>query len=217
MSTLDIRLFGAMEIRAGGELLTDFRSQKALALLAYLICVDRPVTREHLAGLGWPDTEQSQALGLLRRTLHALTSKLPDCLVVDRRTVHFQPLAPVAIDVQTFVTLAAQNDADAWAQAVALYRAPFLEGVYIDEAPDLESWILREQEQWQQQMVALLDRLIARHTATAAYHDALRYARRLVALEPWREEAHGQVMLLLARTGQLSAALAQYHTCHTSG
>lgn len=110
MSTLDIRLFGAMEIRDGGELLTDFRSQKALALLAYLICVDRPVTREHLAGLAWPDTEQSQALGLLRRTLHDLTSKLPDCLVVDRRTVHFQPLAPVAIDVQTFVTLAAQND-----------------------------------------------------------------------------------------------------------
>lgn len=59
MSTLDIRLFGAMEIRHQGELLTDFRSQKALALLAYLICVDRPVTRDYLAGLAWPDMAQS--------------------------------------------------------------------------------------------------------------------------------------------------------------
>lgn len=213
MSTLDIRLFGAIEIRHQDALLTDFRSQKALALLAYLICQDRPVTREHLAGLAWPEMEQSQALGLLRRTLHDLTSKLPDCLVVDRRTVHFQPLTPVVIDVRAFAKLAAQDDPAAWAQAVNLYRAPLLEGIYLDEAPDLESWLLREQEQWQQQMIALLDRLMTHHTATAAYHDALRYARRLVALEPWREEAHQQVMLLLARTGQISAALAHYGVC----
>lgn len=213
MSTLDIRLFGAIEIRRQDALLTDFRSQKALALLAYLICQARPVTREHLAGLAWPEMEQSQALGLLRRTLHDLTSKLPDCLVVDRRTVHFQPATPVTIDVRTFATLAAKEDPAAWAQAVDLYRAPLLEGVYLDEAPDLESRLLREQEQWQQQMIALLDRLIAHHTATAAYPNALRYARRLVALEPWREEAHYQVMLLLARTGQISAALAHYGLC----
>ena len=38
-------------------------------------------------------------------------------------------------------------------------------------------------------------------------------ARRLLALEPWREEAHRQLMLLLARSGQRSAALAQYEAC----
>lgn len=213
MITFDIRLFGAMEIRHHGALLTDFRSQKALALLAYLICIDRPVTREYLAGLGWPEVEQSQALGLLRRTLHDLNSKLPGCLVVDRRTVYFQPETPVAVDVRTFAGLAAQTDPVAWVQAVDLYRAPFLEGLYLDEAPDLESWLLREQEQWQQRVASLLARLTDRHTAAAAYAKALHYVRRLVALEPWREEAHRQVMLLLARTGQISAALAQYETC----
>lgn len=207
MSTLDIRLFGAMEIRHQGELLTDFRSLKALALLAYLICVDRPVTRDYLAGLAWPDMAQSQALGLLRRTLHDLTSKLPHCLVVDRRTIYFQPTIPLTLDVHTFADLMVHNEATAWAQAVALYRAPFLEGVYIDHAPELEGWLSREQQAWQQQVTHLLDRLITQHTATAAYAEALRYAQRLMALEPWREEAHGQVMLLLARTGQLSAAL----------
>lgn len=178
-----------------------------------MICVDRPVTREHLAGLAWPDGEQSQALGLLRRTLHDLNSKLPGCLVMDRRTVHFQPAAPVTIDVRHFAELAASGDPSAWAQAVDLYRAPLLEGIFLDDAPDLESKLLREQEHWQQQAVQLLEHLIAQHTATAAYAVALPYARRLVALEPWREEAHYQVMLLLARTGQIGAALAQYGVC----
>ncbi len=39
------------------------------------------------------------------------------------------------------------------------------------------------------------------------------YARRILQLEPWREEAHRQLMLLLAQSGQRSAALAQYELC----
>ena len=39
------------------------------------------------------------------------------------------------------------------------------------------------------------------------------YTHRLLALDPWREEAHQQLMLLLARSGQRSAALAQYEIC----
>ena len=34
-----------------------------------------------------------------------------------------------------------------------------------------------------------------------------------LCLEPWREEAHQQMMRLLARSGQRSAALAQYEIC----
>jgi hypothetical protein len=39
------------------------------------------------------------------------------------------------------------------------------------------------------------------------------YALRQVEMEPYREEAHRQLMHILARTGQRSAALAQYETC----
>ena len=38
-------------------------------------------------------------------------------------------------------------------------------------------------------------------------------ARRLLALEPWREEVHRQLMVLLARGGQRSAALKQFEVC----
>lgn len=66
--------------------------------------------------------------------------------MVDRRAVHFQPTTPVTIDALRFIDLVAQNDLIAWAQAVELYRAPFLDGVYLDNAPELESWLLCEQD-----------------------------------------------------------------------
>ena len=124
-----INLFGAIEIFRDGQALTSFRSQKTLVLFAYLICEDRPVTREYLAGLGWPEANQQQALGLLRRSLHNLSSKLPGSLVIDRRTAWFCAESTVHVDVCTFSAMAAQDDPTAWAQAAALYRAPFLEGV----------------------------------------------------------------------------------------
>ena len=213
MATFDIRLFGAIEIRRDGLLLTDFRSQKALVLLAYLICENRPVTRDYLAGLAWPEMAQSQALGLLRRSLHDLNSKLPGCLAIDRRTVHFSPTTPTTVDIQTFMTLMAANDLDGWTTAAACYRSPFLQGIYVDDAPELESWLLHAQEQWQQVAMQALERLIQHHTESSAYALALGYVQQLLALAPWREEAQRQAMLLLARTGQVSAALAQYKRC----
>jgi predicted ATPase/DNA-binding SARP family transcriptional activator len=213
MTPLHIRLFGAIEIRRDGEPLTDFRSEKALVLLAYLVSEDQPVTRDFLAGLGWPDVGQSQALGLLRRSLHDLNGRLPGCLAMDRRTVRFRVDAPVDVDLRHFARLLAQDGVEAWEEAVALYRAPFLHGVYVDDAPELERWLLQEREHWQQALILALDRLVGHYAKCTAYPQALGYARQLLKLEPWREETHRQVMLLLARTGQVSAALAQYATC----
>lgn len=213
MASFDIRLFGAIEIRRDGELLTDFRSQKALVLLAYLICENRPITRDYLAGLAWPEMDQSQALGLLRRSLHDLHSQLPGCLELERRTVCFSPTAPATVDIHTLATLLTNNDVAGWTASAAFYHAPFLHGIYVDDAPDLENWLLRQQEQWQQTATQVLQRLIRHHADATTYELALGYVQQLLALEPWREEAQRQAMLLLARTGQVSAALAQYQRC----
>jgi class 3 adenylate cyclase len=58
-----------------------------------------------------------------------------------------------------------------------------------------------------------LSALVAYHIERGEHPEALRHARRLLALEPWQEEAHRQVMRLLALDGQRSAALRQYHEC----
>ena len=49
--------------------------------------------------------------------------------------------------------------------------------------------------------------------ARADYPKAQSLARQQLAWEPWREEAHRQLMQALALSGERSAALAQYETC----
>ncbi|MBK8781439.1 MAG: tetratricopeptide repeat protein [Anaerolineales bacterium] len=51
------------------------------------------------------------------------------------------------------------------------------------------------------------------HTQRGHFTEAISFASRLLSFDPWREEAHRQLMLLQARTGQWTGALAQYETC----
>ncbi len=100
------------------------------------------------------------------------------------------------------------------AEAVALYRGEFMTGFYLNGCPEFETWLIREQEAWRQKATGILDCLTVYHGLHHQYNEAQAYVRRWLALEPWQEEAHRYMMILLARMGKRSEALVQYETCH---
>ena len=97
--------------------------------------------------------------------------------------------------------------------AVRLYRGSFLEGFSLANSAPFDDWQLLRQEQFAQQMLAALHRLVRIHLARGEYEQGEPYARQLLALEPWDEDAHRQLMRLLALSGRRGAALSQYDTC----
>lgn len=64
-----------------------------------------------------------------------------------------------------------------------------------------------------QQMLMALSSLVEAYAERGDDHKAHLYATRQLALEPYREEAHRQLMRLFARRGLYAEALAQYQTC----
>lgn len=73
-----------------------------------------------------------------------------------------------------------------------------------------------KREQFKRQLLAALRRLATAHEGRGEYGRALPYAYRQIELEPWQEQAHRQLMRLLALNGQRGVALAQYETCRRS-
>jgi predicted ATPase/DNA-binding SARP family transcriptional activator len=212
-----------------GQPVHGLESGKALGLLGYLAVRGQPVSREYLADLFWRDKPEDRGRANLSWTLHKISTLLPGCLKADRDTVQFQRADPLRqaqggpstgsgqalywLDIVAFEELVAQDEATALADAVELYRGDFLEGLYLDGCADFEIWLVGERERWRRRVVQALGELVAHHGRRGEHKQGLRFARRLLALEPWREAAHRQVMCLLARTGQRAAALAQYETC----
>src|SRR5512137_956885 len=77
MSRLVVRLLGGFRVELDGEVVYDFETDKARALLAYLVVeADRPHRRETLAGLLWPDRPDTVARARLRQTLFRVRQAL---------------------------------------------------------------------------------------------------------------------------------------------
>lgn len=113
------------------------------------------------------------------------------------------------VDLQGFEKHAQVGTPEALATAAALYSGEFMAGVYLDECPEFEVWLVTERERWRQKIVSVLE-CMSRYFARKGEHlPALTFAGRLLELEPWREEGHRQMMELFARTGQHSAALVR--------
>jgi tetratricopeptide (TPR) repeat protein len=90
-------------------------------------------------------------------------------------------------------------------EAIALYRADFLEDVYDD-------WALLERERLRELYLGGLERLITLRKQAGNYEQALLDAQRLVAADPLREEGHRELMRLYHLLDRSHAALEQFFT-----
>ncbi|UCC64401.1 MAG: AAA family ATPase, partial [Anaerolineae bacterium] len=213
-------LLGPPQVRLDRHSVSDLRSDKALALLAYLVVEsDRAHRREKLAGMLWPDYTEASARANLRRALADLRQAIgdhdatPPYLHITRETIQFNTDSDYWLDVDAFVDLT--GDPAGLEQAVALYQGSFMEGFSVGDAPSFEEWALLKKEQLERQLLKMLHRLTTTCERRGQYEQAQRYAWRQVELEPWNEQAHRQLMQLLALSGQRNAALAQYETCRS--
>ena len=214
---LKLRLSGPPTITRGDASLTESLPGKAQAILYYLMVTGQAQNRVTLAGLLWGDLPEAKARSNLRRALVDLRQSVGDFLTIERQSVGFAADSDVWADVVELTTGLATAlsplDAGRLRQAVELYRGDFLTGFYVREAPDFESWAAAERERLRELVIQALYTLADYHTEQDEWPQGLAAIRRVLALEPWREEAHRQLMLLLARSGQRSAALAQFEIC----
>jgi DNA-binding SARP family transcriptional activator len=233
MACLSIYLLGPFHVLRDGSPVNEFESDKVRALLAYLALeADRPQPRAYLASLLWPGYPERDARHNLRQALSNLRHAIADAeasspyLQVTRDRIQYNPHADCWLDVHAFNTLLADSQQHAHGrlelcppcmqrlqQAVELYRGGFLQGFSPGEDLPFQEWMLLQGERYHRRLVAAL-RQLARCYAWRGEHDlTLRYARRHLALEPWREGAHRRIMRALALSGQRNAALIQYQRC----
>ncbi len=217
---LTLRLLGKPQVEWGAGPVTGFISAKAQALLFYLVVTGRAHARKALAGLLWGEMPEAQASKNLRNALSNLRSLVAAYLLITREDVAFNRNVPYWLDVDVFLAALSgdiwRKDLSSLHNAVELYQGDFLEGFYVGQALAMEEWMLGRRSLLNGLMVQALQTLVVKHLEREENASGIHYANRLLAIEPWREETHRHLMLLLARSRQRSAALAQYEICRKS-
>src|SRR5579859_6828562 len=233
MANLSISLLGSFRVSLDGAPVNHFEYVKVQALLAYLaVEADHPHRRETVAEILWPDqpeqvarTNLRQALSKLRRIIHE-DSADPPHLIVTQEMLQFNPTSQYDLDVATFVSQIADCEkhahqeistcsecAQRLVQAAMLYQGVFLAQMVVDDSPEFEEWTFLKRESLQVMALDVLYDLTEYYEHQSNYDAARRYAWRQIELDPCREQAHRQLMRVLALSGERNAALAQYERC----
>lgn len=222
MSELTIKLLDGFQVTYGEQTLPKFRDDKIRALLAYLaIYPDQPHRREYLATLLWSELNESssraalrKALFRLRGALDKLANGLSDRLLqVSRHSIQF---AEVWVDVRALVLgLESNDDVAALKSSVAYYQQPLLQGFSLRDASLFDEWLDRERERIEQSVVIALAQLTNHYLSQNKLGEAKATAQRQIALQPYQELGHRQLMLALAQAHDVAGALAHYEKCKT--
>jgi DNA-binding SARP family transcriptional activator/predicted ATPase len=213
MTQVEIRLFGAPEIRVAG-MPANLPQQKACALLCYLAATGRAHAREHLATLLWSESDASGAHHSLRSTLYLIRRALQehsaiDSLVIDRVFVRLD-LGTLSCDLLRYYELMAVNTESSLAKAVALCHGPFLQGFTLRDAPEFDRWQRQTAIDLLASSRAALERLIDLATQREASSDALRYLQLLTQLDPLDESAQRRLIGMYLEDGLVARAMRQF-------
>ncbi len=217
MAQLTLSFLGTFQVVLGDDLITKFRSANVQGLLVYLVLhPGRALSRDVLAALFWPNEPDSTARTNFRQTLYQLrklVEKDEDVerpfFTVTRQSVQFNPDSDHQCDVTLFLQALKLGDL---ATAVSLYAGELLPGFTCDSL-EFEDWLRRERERLHGLALDALQQRADWLLQSGDFTGAKAMCQQQLALEPWRELAHRQLMQAHALTGDRQAALAQFEAC----
>ncbi|MFN2134373.1 MAG: AfsR/SARP family transcriptional regulator [Candidatus Promineifilaceae bacterium] len=213
MAELNLYLLGSPRVELDGAAI-EVRPRKALALLIYLAVTAEPHTRDFLATLLWPESDQRLARRALSNRLSELRQALGEGWIdAGHETITLRP--GCRLDTADFQRLSAGEHAspESLLEAVTLYRDDFLSGFTLPDCPEYDEWHYFQSESLRQDLAAALERLVETLSDRGDYETAVPHARRRLALDPLHEPACRRLMRLYAQSGRQSAALRQYDLC----
>jgi len=201
---VQLQLLGVPRVECDGRILAVSWQRRSLSLLTYLFTARGLVAREAAASALWPDEDAEEARGNLRRNLNLLRGALPpaaaEWIAIDPGSLAFDRRA-ADTDVAEFELLA--SDASRYAEAVGHYGGDFAE-------PLSDPWVLAERERLRIRFHTILAELSARSFSARRFDEALDYARRILADDPFREDVLRRVIAVRYAMGDRPGALAEF-------
>lgn len=220
---LELRLLGGFRVSRDGVAVGGFESQKVRGLLSYLAVErGRSFSRDRLAALLWPEESEDRARRNLRQAIYNLRQILDqtggeELLEVTRQDVGLSADPRLWLDVRAFEEhLRRARDtpepvrSEELAAAARLYAGDFLAGFHVDDALELEEWLITEQERLREGAIEALLHLMQHHLEAGSYSLGVEYGRRLTQIDPLSETARRRLMRLHAYSGRRSRAISEY-------
>jgi len=219
---LIITCLGGILLEVDSLEITDL-SKKAKAIIVYLACNPSEHQREKIADIFWGSSQSkiTSARNNLRGQITQLRKALAPYLIFSRETISFNTDAQYRLDVAE-LNLAVKkytipreenytvSNLVKLQNALSLYQGDFLDGFYLPDAELFEEWAFGQRESLKFTVINGFLHLITGYRILNNYIDGIRWAHRVLEIDPYNETAHSQLIYLLAANGQRGLAIEHF-------
>ena len=209
-SPVAVRMLSGFSLVVGGEPVQQWRGGKARGMFQYLLLNEgKLVPREKLYEVLWPDADHSTGGSSLKVAAHALRGVLgripadAGFVLVCRDRGYQLQARDVWTDVAEFERCCATRADRA---AMELYQDDFLGG-------DDSAWVVEQREWYRSLALRVLDRLREDALRRGDHLELMRWCRRSLDIDPYREDTYRALMSVHAVFGELDRVVAWYRLC----
>ncbi len=189
----------------------------AQRVLAFLAVTGRPLMREYVAGVLWPDSTEAHASGSLRSALWRLHGHANGTIVSAGPTLSLALRVQVdfhqAIDRAHRLLDAGATDLDVDGPGAGddLDSVAYPQSFSFELLPDwYDEWLVSERERLRQLQLHALEQMSARLRCRQSYGQAVEAAQLAIAFEPTRESARRALIEAHIAEGNLAAAIREF-------
>ena len=201
---LSLKLLGGASLEHSGSPVPGRAARgHRLALLA-LLAPGRPLSRDKVLALLWPESDTERGRRLLSDTLYLLRGAFgEDVVLASGDDLRLNP-ERVASDVGEFERMLDQRLPE---PAIGLYAGPFLDGFHLSDSAEFEQWVDAERFRLGQRYAAALEALAGASEAENQWTAAVGWWRKLAAIEPGNGRVALRLMRALDAAGDRAGAL----------
>ena len=204
-----LRLFGSPSIEdegGGGTVLRGRVSQRSrLAMLALIaMAPGHRLSRDKLIAYLWPESDQERGRNLLKVSAYVVRTALGERALISEVDDLRLATDVLRVDAVEFDGAIARAD---HAQAVALYRGPFLDGFFANNAPELEQWVDRERARLAAGFARALEALAEEADANRDFARAVEWWRLRTTQDPYDSRVAIRLMRSLEASGNRAGAV----------
>ena len=177
----------------------DEKRKKLLGIIFYLAAEHRPVGRDKLQSLFWPNADLSSAKHNLNVSLYAIWKKYPGLI----ESVNFGTALQISdyaeVDLHKFLSstspdLALPPPIQALEHALSLYKGAFLDNFQVDSSPDFDTWRTIAAEKVDGLYIDTLVQLSKAETERNDFSRAASYLQCALEIDSFREDLYRLLM-----------------------
>ncbi|RKD32936.1 AAA family ATPase [Thermohalobacter berrensis] len=204
MALIEVKLFGSPKVYKKKEKI-NFPFGKAEALFYYLV-VEKESSRDVLISLFWGNIPEKSARKNLRNAIYVIKKVFnEEVLISPRRSiVKLNPEIDFKIDLEEFLNK--KNK-----EAIEIYNGHFLEGFFVKNAEEFETWMTSLRHKHMDIYVNKLKKEINKYIENNQLNKAEAYCKKLINIDEFDEKGYRILMNLYRKQGKYNKCISIYN------